>query len=501
MPGSPPWARVPSLRLALAHSPGYGYHRSMDGINRIRDRIDMAIEITRDSGVPVLLMANPGLAKSTMVYNWARRNGYHIETLIGSRFSQEEILGFQVRAENRETGEHHLELLEPHWYRSIREQENSFGMPSVLFLDELSTAQENVQGALLQLVFERKIGNGRALPASTLVIAAANYKQNIPFQFNIMAPILNRFCIINLSYESNDSFLDEFLQDEADLDRDLAVFQDKEVTAWQKNYLRDGLKMLFRSLFRSFEEDNRDVDRDLVYTMDINNQVYNTMYDSDSRCVHNFITGRTVWYLYKITLSFLRKGLSWADHGADMLNMAYGLVGLGTNTFTEKQRKAYLGSVETLYRRLYEILASQNSSGAGLVAGEAVALDFRGRGAADAVNEWVLYHESRTIDRGGDPNLEALALHIGSFYGAGAEDAERLRQRITHNKADLYTFSNDMQRLDYLISLLEEEQRLPHNGKDAQDNGEAILGRLRGILDAHAGLREEAEKLMLKNTG
>jgi hypothetical protein len=465
------------------------------GINRIRDRIEVAIEITRDSKVPILLMANPGLAKSTVVYNWARRNGYHIETLIGSRFSQEEILGFQVRAENRETGGHHLELLEPHWYRNIVDQENTFHVPSVLFLDELSTAQENVQGALLQLVFERKIGNGRTLPESTLVIAAANYKQNIPFQFNIMAPILNRFCIINLSYESNDSFLDEFLQDEADLDRDLVVFQEKEITPWQKNYLRDGLKMLFRTLFRSFEEDNRDMDRDLVYTMDINNQVYNTIYDDDSRYVYNFITGRTLWYLYKITLSFLRKGLSSTDRSADMLNMVYGLIGLGTNTFTEKQRKAYLKSVETLYRQLYDILASRNGSGTLPGESQAASLDFRGKGAADSVNEWVLFHESRAISDGSDPNLEALVLHIGALYGVNTGDTERLRQKITHNKAELYTFSNDMQRLDYLVGILEEEQNFSEN------SGGASLARLRSISDAYAELRDEAEKLMLKNTG
>jgi hypothetical protein len=330
------------------------------------------------------------------------------------------------------------------------------------------------------------------------VIAAANYKQNIPFQFNIMAPILNRFCIVNLSYDSNDTFLDEFLQDEADLDKDLAAFQEREIIPWQKNYLRDGLKAMFRTLFRSFEEDNRDMDKDLVYTMDINNQVYNTMYDDDSRFVYNFITGRTLWYLYKITLSFLRKGLSSADHAADMLNMVYGLIGLGTNTFTEKQRKAYLKSVETLYRRLYDILASPGGAGLDAVRGEAASLDFRGKGVSDAVNEWVLFHESRAIPGGDDPNLEALLIRIEVLYGVNAEDTERLRQKITHNRAELYTFSSDMQRLDYLVGILEEEQNFLENSKGSQ--GEDPLNRLRKIRDAYADLRHEAEKLMLKNT-
>jgi hypothetical protein len=186
-----------------------------------------------------------------------------------------------------------------------------------------------------------------------------------------------------------------------------------------------------------------------------------------------------------------------------MLNMVYGLIGLGTNTFTEKQRKAYLKSVETLYRQLYDILASQNGSGAFPGEGRAASLDFRGKGAADSINEWVLFHESRAINDGGDPNLETLVLHIGALYGVNAEDAERLRQKITHNKAELYTFSNDMQRLDYLVGILEEEQHFTENRKGAQgENGDdAPLARLRRIRDAYALLRGEAEKLMLKNTG
>ena len=227
--------------------------------------------------------------------------------------------------------------------------------------------------------------------------------------------------------------------------------------------------------------------------MDINNQVYNTMYDDDSRYVYNFISGRTLWYLYHVTLSFLRKGLSTTEHGASILNMVFGLIGLGTNTFTEKQRKAYMKSAETLYRRLYDILSSRNDAGTGAVPGESqsASLDFRGKSAADAVNEWVLFHESSVLRDINDPNLDALVLHIGASYGVNDEDIERLRQRITHNKADLYTFSNDMQRLDYLIGILEEEQ--------AGESGP--LNRLRSIRDVYTALRDEAMQLMMKSTG
>jgi hypothetical protein len=47
-----------------------------------------------------------------------------------------------------------------------------------------------------------------------------------------------------------------------------------------------------------------------------------------------------------------------------------------------------------------------------------------------------------------------------------------------------------MQRLDYLIGILEEEP--------AGENGP--LNRLRSIRDAYAALRDEATQLMMKNT-
>jgi hypothetical protein len=461
----------------------------MEHINKIRDQIELAIEITRDSGVPVLLIANPGLAKSTVVANWARRNRYHIETLIGSRFSQEEILGFQVRTEDRATGEHYLELLAPHWYRTIVAQEER-GIPSVLFLDELSTAQENVQGALLQLIFERAIGHAKRLPDSTLVIAAANYKQNIPWQFNMMAPILNRFCIVNLRYESNESFLGEFLQEDGDLSMDLPVYEEREVSAEDRALLRQSLKVMFRTVFPAFEEIDS-VDKSRFYTMDINNQVYNNIYEGNAQYVYNFISGRTVSYLYRITVSFLRKGLDAARHGAAMLNMVYGLIGIGTNTFNEKQQQSYLKSIAALYLKLY---AGLRGGPPAEDAASRTPLEFAGKEVADAIQEWVLFHESSVFSNEADPNLAALAAHIRSVYGSGAEDAAALRERIGRDKADLYRFSNDMQRVDYLIGLLEEDESLAETGED--EARREALAFLRGLRDLYRDNMSYALELM-----
>ncbi|MDR2500259.1 MAG: AAA family ATPase [Treponema sp.] len=458
----------------------------MRNINKIRDHIEAAVEVSRDSGVPVLLLANPGLAKSTIVYHWARRHGCHLETLIGSRFSQEEILGFQVRLEEGPERQSRLELLEPRWYRNILEAE-SRGVPSVLFLDELSTAAENVQGSLLQLIFERTIGQGKELPPSTLVIAAANYKQNIPYQFNMMAPILNRFCIVNLQYESNESFLNEFLQDEEEWGAELPVYEGREITDQEKRNLRGGLKTLFRTLFVSFEEEQTGQGR--LYTMDINNQNYTSVYDGGAGPVYNFITGRTVSYLYRITLSFLRKGFTLENQGRVMINMVRGLAGLGTNTFTEKQRQEYLHRLETLYTALYAAL----SGGERPLEQPETSLDFSGKGVGDAVQEWILFHESSFAP--GYPHLDALARHIKAAYGTAERDIESLRQRVTYNRNEGFAFSNDLQRVAYLIRFLEEDplalEGAEHRPGGAALGGETPLQTLREIRDAYEPLQRE----------
>ncbi|MDR3357045.1 MAG: ATP-binding protein [Spirochaetaceae bacterium] len=412
------------------------------GINTIRDTVELAISVSAHSGVPVLFLANPGLAKSTIVSNWAARNGYHLETLIGSRFTQEEILGFQARVEDKTSGESRLELLEPYWYRSIIRHEKQ-NIPSLLFLDELSTVQENVQGAMLQLVFERTIGHGKRLPASTIVVSAANYKQNIPFIFNIMAPILNRFCIVNLRYESAAAFLDEFLQDESSRSDGVAAYRDVAVDYGTKTRLREGLKAMWAAIFEAFNDGERTA-------LDINNQMYNNIYESDTGSVYNFITGRTVYYLYRVTYSFLCKGLSVERHGPLMLNMVFGLAGLGTNSFDEMRQKSYLKKLETLWTKLYQSLGAEAPGDGGLP----VKLDFTGKSVSAAINEWTLYNDAAIFSRDTDGPLDALVRHISGVYSTESARIAALSRRIAEDDFEKFSFTADMQKIDYLLDTL-----------------------------------------------
>ena len=82
----------------------------------------------------------------------------------------------------------------------FRQSENSASSDAeffLLFLDELTTATEYVQAALLHLIFERSCKDEK-FPEDTLVVAAGNYAQNLTTSMQLLSPIMNRFAIYNL---------------------------------------------------------------------------------------------------------------------------------------------------------------------------------------------------------------------------------------------------------------------------------------------------------------
>lgn len=171
----------------------------------ININIFSVLKVSEKSGVPVLLMSNPGIGKSTTVSMFAEVRGYHLELLRGNSTSETEILGYDVADTNKdsETTKH----LRPSWFTSILEKEKE-GIPTLLFLDEITTANSFVQAALLHLVFERKVGK-EPLPASTLIVSAGNYAQNLDHNMNMLPPLMNRFLIFNIIPKVSD--LDTFL--------------------------------------------------------------------------------------------------------------------------------------------------------------------------------------------------------------------------------------------------------------------------------------------------
>src|SRR5574344_1997927 len=252
--------------------------------NQLRNLIATSIEFSKISKLPVLFLSNPGYGKTSTINEYAYLNGYHVESLIGSRFSPEEILGYQVN-----NGGDHLQVLQPEWYSRIIEKDKE-GIPSILFLDEISTAPDAVQGSLLQLVFERAIGNGKKLPESCIVLSAANYKSNLPTMFNIMAPTLNRFVLVNLDLNliKPGNVIAEFTQTEEERKASFPTFKVKKLSKDNVEKSITLMREFYQTLIVSFYD--KTTSKGFI---DLNNTHYDEIYDTEGP-VYNFISGRTI---------------------------------------------------------------------------------------------------------------------------------------------------------------------------------------------------------------
>lgn len=291
--------------------------------------------------VPVLLMSNPGMGKSTCVSEFARHRGYHLQLLKGNSTSAEEIMGYDVvptgeLAKNIEKDKS-TEHLRPSWFKNILKKEEE-GIPTLLFLDEITTAPEHVQSALLTLIFDRRVGD-EFLPESTLVVSAGNYVQNLSNQMNLIPPLMNRFLIYNVTANSSD--LDSFLckyqgalsNEDGSIGNHLDKLQDilKDMDAQEQNldqgtinrigeYIERSIRVTAQSLMDSGER---------VMSFDVTDlqSIYGDTIDDSF--LYGFATPRTLCYLVDVTLAsyicFGKDGLT-SDSYSKMID---GLVGYG----------------------------------------------------------------------------------------------------------------------------------------------------------------------------
>ncbi|MDY5818890.1 MAG: AAA family ATPase [Treponema sp.] len=296
--------------------------------NYMRDLMLTGFELSRISGVPMLYLGNPGMGKTTIVNLWAKRNDYHVESLIGSAFDRSEILGYMV---NDGSGTDYLRTKAPEWFHTITELEKK-GTPSVLFIDEIASAPKDVQASLYRLIFERTIGNGQKLPKSTIIASASNYKDNLPPMCDITAPNLNRFCLINFGPLSFEGLYSEFLQDPADLEKDLPDFKHLEISQEIK-------EKAGRAVCGIFEKINTTYNVRVSSSSSLNfankrlHNVFTGEYSKNGE-VYNFISGRTIGYFRDIFLAMYSIGLNNRFYISKFVD---GLIGLGFNSFSDVQ--------------------------------------------------------------------------------------------------------------------------------------------------------------------
>lgn len=291
---------------------------------RIEQIITDSVMLTEKTGIPVLFLSNPGLGKTTILKRYAEKQGYHLETLIGSRFSPEEISGYMVN-----NGGDHLTHMSPDWFDRITKKAEA-GITTLLFIDEISTCSEAVQGALLSLIFDRTIGSNKYLPEDCIIVSAANYARNLPSCMNLMAPTLNRFILINLNedYKAMD-LLEEFIDTTSE--NTLTSYTPlKNLPADFESVFKTNFKLAWKEIFLKYS----DSEAALGY-LDISNRELDGLYSDCEDYVYNFISGRTLSYLCRVLIAYIQLGME----NDELLNKVIdGLVGNGTCDFKNKKQ-------------------------------------------------------------------------------------------------------------------------------------------------------------------
>ena len=133
------------------------------------------------SGLPVLLIGEPGTGKTAWVRSFAKSLNIHVETLIGSVLDPTDVGGLPAPDGDR------ARYLLPDWFCRL-----SKAGGGILFLDELTCSAPSVQAALLRVVHERAI-HGSELPPRTWIVAAANPPEQAAGGWDLAAPLANRF--------------------------------------------------------------------------------------------------------------------------------------------------------------------------------------------------------------------------------------------------------------------------------------------------------------------
>lgn len=310
-----------------------------------------ALKVSERSNVPVLIMSNPGLGKSTTVSMFAETRGYHLQLLRGNSTTAEEVLGYDVadQSEGSKTTKH----LRPSWYTRILEKKEA-GIKTLLFLDEITTANDYVQAALLHLIFERMVGDER-LPDDTLIVSAGNYAQNLSNQMTLLPPLMNRFMIFNIVPDHTD--LDTFLckyegsiaSSKGERKNYMATLketmkkldeQETEFLPEQANkigeYIERGIKETTKFLMTSGE---RPVDLSVTELQNLYSDAEN-----DAK-LYGFVTLRTLNYLRDVTISVFKCFGKAGITSDNYRNMIDGLCGIGVSRDkkTKDVKKTYIG--------------------------------------------------------------------------------------------------------------------------------------------------------------
>jgi len=158
--------------------------------------IEKEFQSTREGhNTPVMLWGPPGVGKSQIVAQVARRHSVPVIDIRLSQMEPSDLRGIPFRVEEQ------VEWAIP----SMLPDEKRHGKSGFLFLDEITSAPPTVSAAAYQLILDRRLGNYR-VPEGWVIIAAGNRQGDRGVTYSMPSPLANRF-----SHYDVDTHLDDWV--------------------------------------------------------------------------------------------------------------------------------------------------------------------------------------------------------------------------------------------------------------------------------------------------
>ncbi|MCB1871964.1 MAG: AAA family ATPase [Gammaproteobacteria bacterium] len=137
-----------------------------------------------DSGhhVPVMLWGPPGVGKSQMVAQVARKHEVAVIDIRLSQMEPSDLRGIPFRSGSQ------VEWAVP----ALLPDSDRHGVEGILFLDEITSAPPAVSAAAYQLILDRRLGEYK-IPEHWAIFAAGNRQGDRGVTYTMPAPLANRF--------------------------------------------------------------------------------------------------------------------------------------------------------------------------------------------------------------------------------------------------------------------------------------------------------------------
>ena len=131
---------------------------------------------------PVMLWGAPGVGKSQMVAQVARKHQVAVIDIRLSQMEPSDLRGIPFRSGNQ------VEWAVP----ALLPDSDRHGLEGILFLDEITSAPPAVSAAAYQLILDRRLGEYQ-VPEHWAIFAAGNRQGDRGVTYTMPAPLANRF--------------------------------------------------------------------------------------------------------------------------------------------------------------------------------------------------------------------------------------------------------------------------------------------------------------------